>query len=309
MGGFIRRGGGADTSRITATGETVLEGKVFLNQEGEEEQGTMPNVGAVERVLTAENPVYYPEMGYHNGEGRVSVVLQEKEVSPSSTDVEVVPDEGKVLSRVLMKGVGLAGNAEAADVVSPKIFYSDSLSPKTGSLPDKTGTVNHTASSVGVSDDYVRMKIPAMGKYGTENHIRASYAAVASAIGLTAEKLMPGASVLGMSRSGFSNAHKIAQPETSPRKTIYFNTEGVTPCFVFFFAYDDFDPNYGYVMFGYAVLGQRAWGFYYDEDKGELFDLNLAATYSDGVLEIVSTERLFYNCQYYCEVWGFNGGE
>lgn len=239
MGGFIRRGGGADTSRITATGETVLEGKVFLNQEGEEEQGTMPNVGAVERVLTAENPVYYPETGYHNGEGRVSVVLQEKEVSPSSTDVEVVPDEGKVLSRVLMKGVGLAGNAEAADVVSPKIFYSDSLSPKTGSLPDKTGTVNHTASSVGVSDDYVRMKIPAMGKYGTENHIRASYAAVASAIGLTAEKLMPGASVLGVSGAA---EYKVLIVSGNGGNTLDITGIGFNPSMVLVFG-DDFVPN------------------------------------------------------------------
>lgn len=64
-------GGGADLDVITAQAGDILAGKVIVDQDGEPLTGTMPNNGAVSKVLPI-NGSYTIPVGYHNGSGKVT---------------------------------------------------------------------------------------------------------------------------------------------------------------------------------------------------------------------------------------------
>lgn len=64
-------GGGADLDVITAQAGNILAGKVIVDQDGEPLTGTMPNNGAVSKVLPI-NGSYTIPVGYHNGSGKVT---------------------------------------------------------------------------------------------------------------------------------------------------------------------------------------------------------------------------------------------
>ena len=73
-----------------------------------------------------------------------------------------------------------------------------------GTLPDKTGTEEYTATAtLDSTNSELQMTIPAMGKYGTNNKLKATFAKIASLIGLTAAKLVKGNTILGI--TGNSN--------------------------------------------------------------------------------------------------------
>ena len=73
-----------------------------------------------------------------------------------------------------------------------------------GTLPDKTGTTDHSAeASLDGTNSRLKMKIPILGRYGTSNYLFAAFSTIASLIGLTANKLVNGNTVLGI--SGNSN--------------------------------------------------------------------------------------------------------
>lgn len=64
-------GGGADLDVITAQAGDILAGKVIVDPDGEPLTGTMPNNGAVSKVLPI-NGSYTIPAGYHNGSGKVT---------------------------------------------------------------------------------------------------------------------------------------------------------------------------------------------------------------------------------------------
>ena len=203
MAGYARAAGSANVSATTATPETVLLNRIFCSAAGELSSGAMANNGALTRFLDALTSSIIIPRGYHDGEGSVSVRLQEKTASAGAGDVEVTPDAGRLLSKVIIQAIALLGSADEADVLSGKTFYNDSLIAKSGSLSDQTRTTNHAATP-SLYNNYLRMKIPAAGKYGVGNYLRASYASIAGLIGLSAEKLISGNSVLGVDGSGGS---------------------------------------------------------------------------------------------------------
>lgn len=64
-----------DITRVTAYGDDVLEGKLYVNADGELIDGSMPNNGSVSLAIngmSATTSVTIPE-GYHNGTGAVSL--------------------------------------------------------------------------------------------------------------------------------------------------------------------------------------------------------------------------------------------
>ena len=89
-----------DVTDVTATAETVLTGKVFVDVDGTVVVGTMPNNGAVDATLSVTDPFYTVPKGYHNGSGKVKIVFDEKSVTPTKSYQTVVPDTGKVLGAV-----------------------------------------------------------------------------------------------------------------------------------------------------------------------------------------------------------------
>lgn len=96
-----------DVSATTATAPDVLATKVFTAADGTTTTGTMPNNGAVSKTLDAitGNQSYTIPAGYHNGVGKVTVALEEKTATPTTTPQNITPTAGKVLSKVTVNAI------------------------------------------------------------------------------------------------------------------------------------------------------------------------------------------------------------
>ena len=114
-----------DVSATTATAPDVLATKVFIAADGTTTTGTMANNGGVSKTLdaTTGNQSYTIPAGYHNGNGKVTVVLEEKTVTPTTTTQNITPTAGKVLSKVTVSAIpAIYGDATEADAVAANIL-------------------------------------------------------------------------------------------------------------------------------------------------------------------------------------------
>ena len=114
-----------DVSATTATAADVLATKVFIAANGTTTTGTMVNNGAVSKTLdaTTGNQSYTIPAGYHNGNGKVTVVLEEKTATPTTTTQNIAPTAGKVLSKVTVSAIpAIYGDATEADAVAANIL-------------------------------------------------------------------------------------------------------------------------------------------------------------------------------------------
>lgn len=74
----------------------------------------------------------------------------------------------------------------------------------TGTMADKSGTIEHTATAaLDSTNSELEMTVPAAGYYTASNKLKASFATIASLIGLTSAKLASGNTILGI--AGNSN--------------------------------------------------------------------------------------------------------
>lgn len=100
---------------------------------------------------------------------------------------------------------GTAGDAtaEAGDIIKGKTAYNGNVLV-TGSLEDYSDTGEHYGEAVNdIENSRIKLKVLNEGKYGVGNYFYAAYASIASLIGLTAQKLTKGSTVLGV--TGDSN--------------------------------------------------------------------------------------------------------
>ena len=119
-----------DVSATTAAPADVLAKKVFIDADGVTQAGTMPDNGAVEKVLdaTAGNQEYTVPAGKHSGAGKVSVVLETKSATPAEAAQDITPTKGKVLGKVTVGAIpdkykDVSGvTAGAADVLDGKFI-------------------------------------------------------------------------------------------------------------------------------------------------------------------------------------------
>ena len=114
-----------DVSATTATAVDVLATKVFIAADGTTTTGTMANNGGVSKTLdaTTGNQSYTIPAGYHNGNGKVTVVLEEKTATPTTTTQNITPTAGKVLSKVTVSAIpAIYGDATEADAVAANIL-------------------------------------------------------------------------------------------------------------------------------------------------------------------------------------------
>lgn len=114
-----------DVSATTAAAADVLATKVFIAADGTTTTGTMSNNGAVSKTLdaTTDNQSYTIPAGYHNGNGKVTVVLEEKTATPTTTTQNITPTAGKVLSKVTVSAIpAIYGDATEADAVAANIL-------------------------------------------------------------------------------------------------------------------------------------------------------------------------------------------
>lgn len=114
-----------DVSATTAAAADVLATKVFIAADGTTTTGTMSNNGAVSKTLdaTTGNQSYTIPAGYHNGNGKVTVVLEEKTATPTKSAQTITPTTGKVLSKVTVSAIpAIYGDATEADAVAANIL-------------------------------------------------------------------------------------------------------------------------------------------------------------------------------------------
>ena len=119
-----------DVSATTAAPADVLANKVFIDADGVTQAGTMPDNGAVEKVLdaTTGNQEYTVPAGKHSGTGKVSIALETKSATPAEAAQDITPTKGKVLGKVTVGAIpakykDVSGvTAGAADVLDGKFI-------------------------------------------------------------------------------------------------------------------------------------------------------------------------------------------
>lgn len=94
-----------DVTSVTATAPDVLSGKTIVTSDGSVTPGTMPNNGAASKVLDTSTTSYTIPLGYHNGEGSVSIVTETKSATPTEDEQTITPTTGKVLSSVTVSAI------------------------------------------------------------------------------------------------------------------------------------------------------------------------------------------------------------
>lgn len=155
-----------DVSATTAAPGDVLANKVFIDADGVTQAGTMPDNGAVEKVLdaTTGNQEYTVPAGKHSGTGKVSVALETKSATPSEAAQDITPTKGKVLGKVTVGAIpakykDVSGvTAEAADVLDGKFIVLADGSKVEGTMANNgaiTKTIDGlTQTSVAIPAGY-----------------------------------------------------------------------------------------------------------------------------------------------------------
>lgn len=123
-----------NVSGVTAAAADVLATKVIVDATGASVTGTMPNVGTVTRTLdaTTGNQSYTIPAGKHSGSGTVSITLETKSATPTTSAQDITPTTGKVLSKVTVGAIPAAYqdttnvDATAADVLEGKTIVTGS---------------------------------------------------------------------------------------------------------------------------------------------------------------------------------------
>lgn len=140
-----------DVSATTAAPGDVLANKVFIDADGVTQAGTMPDNGAVEKVLdaTTDNQEYTVPAGKHSGTGKVSVVLENKSATPAEAAQDITPTKGKVLGKVTVGAIpdkykDVSGvTAGAADVLDGKFIVLADGSKVEGTMANN-GAISKT---------------------------------------------------------------------------------------------------------------------------------------------------------------------
>lgn len=140
-----------DVSATTAAPADVLANKVFIDADGVTQAGTMPDNGAVSKVLdaTTGNQEYTVPAGKHSGAGKVSVVLETKSATPAEAAQDITPTKGKVLGKVTVGAIpakykDVSGvTAGAADVLDGKFIVLADGSKVEGTMANN-GAISKT---------------------------------------------------------------------------------------------------------------------------------------------------------------------
>lgn len=171
-----------DVSSVTATAADVLGNKVFVTATGEVTAGTMANQGAVNKTLDVEANSYTVPAGYHNGNGAVSIVLEEKTATPTKAQQDITPTAGKVLSKVTVAAIPVEfvdtsdADAVAANILLNKTAYVGGTKV-TGTMPNN-GAINATIDGLTVTSYSVPAGYTSGGTVSLTDDIEQALAAI-----------------------------------------------------------------------------------------------------------------------------------
>ena len=148
-----------DVTNVDATAGDVLYGKTIVAADGTEITGSMTNNGAVSKTLdaTTSNQSYTVPAGYHNGSGTVSITLEEKSTTPTTSSQNITPTTGKVLSKVTVAAIpSKYGDTTGDDATSADILYGKKAhSISSGSAVAVTGGMTNNGAVTATFDGLV----------------------------------------------------------------------------------------------------------------------------------------------------------
>lgn len=131
-----------DVTEVDATADKVLVGSKFVDAEGNVIEGTMPNIGAFEHTIDCENYSINIPKGYHDGEGSIDLIAEEKSATPTKSAQTITPTAGYVLSKVTVAAIPAAYQdvtgvtARAPYVLDGDFFVTDTGVLVEGSMPN-----------------------------------------------------------------------------------------------------------------------------------------------------------------------------
>lgn len=151
----------ADISVVTASAGDVLEGKVIIDSNGTNIVGSMLNNSAINKILDATegNQEYTIPSGYHSGGSTVSIVLEEKSITPTKLEQIIIPAIGNVFSKVLVGAIPdnyidtSDANATAEEILINKTAYIDG-SKITGTMSDN-GAITKVLDATTNNQNYI----------------------------------------------------------------------------------------------------------------------------------------------------------
>lgn len=177
-----------DVSSVDATAADVLSGKIIVESDGTVTVGSMTNNGAVSKTLdaTLNNQSYTVPSGYHNGNGTVSIVLEQKSATPSGTSQTITATTGKVMSQFTVNAIpvnwgdttgddGVAANVLAGVVVHTNV--SGVATQITGSMANN-GAISATIDGLTVTSYSVSAGYTSGGTVSLTNDIQSALEAI-----------------------------------------------------------------------------------------------------------------------------------
>lgn len=141
-----------DVSSVTASASDVLSGKIIVTSNGQVTPGTMADNGAVSKTLDTTTTSYTIPVGYHNGEGSVSITTETKSATPTKSSQQIDATPGKVLSSVTVEAIPdeyittTDATATAADIKQDLTAYVNGKKV-TGTMP----VIEKVTESLGVT--------------------------------------------------------------------------------------------------------------------------------------------------------------
>ena len=174
-----------DVSATTAAPADVLANKVFIDADGVTQAGTMPDNGAVEKVLdaTTGNQEYTVPAGKHSGAGKVSVALETKSATPAEAAQDITPTKGKVLGKVTVGAIpakykDVSGvTAGAGDVLDGK-FIVDATGAKIEGTMANNGAISKTIDGLTQTSVAIPAGYTSGGTVGLTDDIENALAAI-----------------------------------------------------------------------------------------------------------------------------------
>lgn len=173
-----------DVSSVTAGAGDVLTGKVIVSADGTVTPGEMINNGTVDKTLDVTTITYTIPKGFHSGSGKVKLVLETKNVTPTKSAQKITPTSGKVLSEVTVAAIpdkyqDVSGvTATAATVLDGSFIVDKTGALVEGTMPDK-GSVNATIDGLTTTSYTIPAgKHSGSGKVSLTNDIENALAAI-----------------------------------------------------------------------------------------------------------------------------------
>ena len=172
-----------DVSEVDAAADQVLEDFTIVDAEGNVIMGTMPNIGAFEHTIDLENPSISIPKGYHDGDGCIDLIAEEKSATPTKSAQTITPSTGKVLSKVTVTAIPATyqditvTTADASHVLDGK-FFVNNVGVKTEGTMVNNGDVSASMDGLTVTSVTIPAGYTTGGTISLTDDIEAALAAI-----------------------------------------------------------------------------------------------------------------------------------